>query len=152
MSYFINLVEAKKCVFLTYEGDMSVVEATAALEEIAELLVARRWKRVVVDVTTMQSVPKAAELFASGRALSQGSPLSARIGLVVRLDQAKHVRLIEMVARNGRVFLTYFTDAEKAEAWVQGDPSRHGTFRNCPHRGHPCAKPTKVETRGNHDS
>ena len=30
MSYFINPVEEEECVFLTHEGEMSLVEAAAA--------------------------------------------------------------------------------------------------------------------------
>lgn len=122
MPYFINPVEEAKCVFLTHEGEISLVEAAVARQEVAESLAAKRWNRVIVDVTAMRSVPKAAELLDLGEALPRSVPRSVRIGLVVRPDQAKHARLIETMARNGGVFLTFFFDAEKAEAWVRGSP------------------------------
>lgn len=120
MSYFINPVEEAKCVFLTHEGEMSVVEAAAARQEVGELLTTKRWNRIIVDVTTLRSVPKGAEVFTLGELLSRSLPQSARIGLVVRQDQTRHASLIERVARKGGAFLTFFTDAEKAEAWVRG--------------------------------
>ncbi len=43
MSYFINTVEEAKCVFLTHEGELSLAEAVAARQEIAELLAEKRW-------------------------------------------------------------------------------------------------------------
>lgn len=109
-------------MFLNYEGEMSLVEATAAQQEVGELLAVKQWSRIVVDVTAMRSVPKATELFALGGELAQSVPRRARIALVVRPDQAKHARLVETAARNGGTFLTFFIDVGKAEAWVRGDP------------------------------
>ena len=120
MSYFINPVEEEKCVFLTHEGEMSLAEAAAARQEIAELLAEKRWNRIIADLTAVRSVPKAVELFELGAGLSLSMPRSARIALVVRPDQTKHARLIEQVSRKGGVFLTFFVDAKKAEAWVRG--------------------------------
>jgi len=114
-------------VFLTHEGETPMVEVAAARQEVGELLAARRWNRLVVDITAMRSVPKAEEVFALGESLSQGVVRGARIALVVRPDQAKHARLIETVARNGGTFLTYFVDVDKAHIWVSGDTlSRRG--------------------------
>jgi hypothetical protein len=123
MSYCINPVEEAKCAFLSHEGEMSLAETAVAQQEIGGLLAARRWNRIIVDVTATRSVPKAAEAFALGESLSRTLPRSARIALVVRPDQAKHARLIEQVARKGGAFLTFFINAEKAEVWVRGTPS-----------------------------
>jgi len=122
VSYFINLVEEERCLSLTFEGEMPSIETAAARQEVAELLAARRWNRIIVDITAMRSVPKAVELFDLGGALSRSMPRSPWIALVGRSDQVKHARLLETVARNGGAFLTFFIDAEKAEAWVRGDP------------------------------
>ena len=126
MSYFINPVEEAKCVFLTHEGQMSLSETTTVQQEIAGLLAARRWNRVMVDVTAMESVPKAAEVFALGESLPRTLPRSARVALVVRPDQAKHARLLEQVARRRGAFLTFFVDAGKAEVWLRATPLVHG--------------------------
>jgi hypothetical protein len=153
MSYFINPVEEEKCVFLTYEGEMSLVEAMAAQQEVGELLAVKQWSRIVVDVTAVGSAPKALELFALGGELAQSVPRSVRIALVVRPDQARHARLIETVARNGGAFLTFFIDAEMAEAWVRGDPSVQARrlLPGVPAPGRPGAEPTTA-MRGNYNA
>lgn len=125
MSYFINPAEEERCVFLTYEGEITADEAAAARSEVNAVLVAKQWNRIVVDVTEWRSVPTALELFEAARKLSSSFAVKTRIALVVRPDQAKHARLIEKVARNDSVFLTYFLDPEKAMAWVMGTLPRH---------------------------
>jgi hypothetical protein len=87
MSYFINPFGGEQCVFLTFEGEMPLVETAAARREVAELLAANRWNRMTVDVTAMRSLPKVVELFDLGGALSRSTPRSAGIGLIVRPDQ-----------------------------------------------------------------
>ena len=93
------------------------------------VLVAKRWNRVLVDVTQWRSIPTALELFEFAKGLSSGLKLKVRVAFVVRPDQAKHARLIEKVARNDSVFLTYFHDVEKATFWVQGSLPRHDLQR-----------------------
>jgi hypothetical protein len=63
MSYFINPVGEDRCVFLSYEGEMPAVELSAARYEADAVLDQRRWHRLVVDVTQLQSVPTVPELF-----------------------------------------------------------------------------------------
>jgi hypothetical protein len=46
------------------------------------------------------------------------------VALVVRPEQERHARLVQEVARRGRVFLTYFLDAGKAALWVKQSPGR----------------------------
>ena len=112
-------------MFLTYEGEITGKEAAAARLEVNTLLVAKQWNRVLVDATEWRSIPTAVELFEFARGLSLDFTLKTRIALVVRPEQAKHARLIEKVARNDNVFLTYFVDAEKATTWVTGTLPRH---------------------------
>lgn len=139
-------------MFLTHEGEMSMLEAAAARQEVGELLTARRWNRIIVDVTAMRSVPKGAEVFALGESLSRSLPRGVRIALVVRPDQAKHARLIEQVARKGGAFLTFFIDAEKAKAWVRGTPvNARPLFPSVPTPCRPGAEPTTV-MRGNYNA
>ena len=120
MSYFINPVEEEQCVFLTYEGEMPPAEAVAVRYEATGALAARHWNRIVVDVTELRSIPTALDLFKFAESLSSDLPQSARVALVVRLEQARHAKLVETVARNDGVFLTFFFDVEKAAAWVKG--------------------------------
>ena len=126
MSYVINPAEQDRCVFLTYEGEITADEAVAARSKVKAVLVAKEWHRVVVDATGWRSVPTASELFHFANELSSVFSLKVRIALVIRPDQAKHARLVEKLARNDTVFLTYFLDAQKATAWVQGTLPRLG--------------------------
>ena len=105
-------------MFLTYEGGMTSDEAESARQEVNALLAMTRWSRVVLDVTQLQSIPTAMELFEFSEGLFLGLPRSARIALVVRPDQIRHAGIVENIARNSGVTLTYFTDAEEATAWV----------------------------------
>lgn len=63
MSYFINPVGDYRCAFPSYEGEMPAAELSAARYEVHAVLEQRRWHRLVVDVTQLQSVPTVPELF-----------------------------------------------------------------------------------------
>ncbi len=102
---------------------MPATETESARQEVNALLGTKRWNRIVVDVTQLRSVPTALELVEFSRRLSLDLPRSARIALVVQPDQAKHTKLIEIVARSGGAFMRFFIDAEKAQAWMRGDPA-----------------------------
>ena len=109
MSYFINPVGADRCVFLSYEGETPAVELSAARYEAGRRAESRHWHRLVVDVTQLQSVPTAAwdsSILPSG--LSSNISRTRRVALVVRPEEERHARLVQEVARRGRVFLTYF--------------------------------------------
>jgi hypothetical protein len=120
MSYFINPVQADQCVFLTYEGEMPPVEVAVVRSAAAGLLAANHWNRMVVDITELQSVPLALELFELGRGMASDLPPSARVALVVRPEQASQGEYVEKVARSDGVFLNFFFDPENATTWVSG--------------------------------
>jgi len=82
-----------------------------------------------VDITELRSVPTALELFAFARGLSSDLPQSARVALVVRPEQTKLAKLIENVARNYDMFLTFFFNAEEATIWVKGVKPHERTQR-----------------------
>jgi hypothetical protein len=119
MSYFINSVEEDQCVVLSYEGEMPPLEASAARCEATGVLDQRRWKRMVVNVTQLRSIPTRVQLFDLARSLSSKASPRMRVALVVRPEQAPQAKLVEKVARNDRVFLTYFVDPKQATAWVK---------------------------------
>ena len=52
--------------------------------------------------------------------LSADLPESVRVALVARPDQAKQAKLIEGIARNDGLFLSFFLDVEEATIWVKG--------------------------------
>ncbi len=119
MSYFINPVKEDECVFLTYEGDVSLIEIIATRYEASALLARKRWNRIVVDITELQSFLAAQELSELAKGLSEDLPRNARVALVVRPEQEGHAKLIEDAARNEGVLLAFFFDVEEATTWIK---------------------------------
>ena len=123
MSYVINPVEADQCIFLEYEGTVPPRQVIAARDSAAGLLAARRWNRIVADITEIRTLPLTREffiLYVLVRGLARKIPPSARVALVIRPEQELQARFIESVARKDGVFLTCFFDPEAATAWVKG--------------------------------
>ncbi len=119
MSYFINPVPEERCVFLTHEGEMPLGELATALQEVEDLLTLNRWTGVMVDVTTLRSVPKAEEVFTLGKTVPRHLPRNTRVALGIRPDQTKHARRIEQAVRRGGTLLMYFTESERAQRWTR---------------------------------
>jgi hypothetical protein len=119
MSYFINPVKEDECVFLTYEGDVSLIEIIAIRYETSALLARKRWNRIVVDITELQSFLAAQELSELAKGLSEDLPRNARIALVIRPEQEGHAKLIESTARNEGVLLAFFFDVGEATNWAK---------------------------------
>ncbi|MGA2787408.1 MAG: hypothetical protein ABSF60_07760, partial [Verrucomicrobiota bacterium] len=117
MSYYI--ISTGHCVFLTCEGISSLDEMTAAWREVRVELVEKRLNRVLVDVTALRTSPTTAELFDLAKLFwRDGFPGFGRIALVVRWDQSKLAKLLEMLVRTFGMWLTVFVSEEQAEAWV----------------------------------
>ena len=119
MAYFIKPIEEERCVTLSYEGDIPPREIAAARYEAHGLLNARRWSRMMLDLTQLRSVPTAPQLFDFAKGFAGHVPPDARVALVVRPEQVRQANFIEKVARRDGVFLSYFVDPEKAALWVQ---------------------------------
>lgn len=131
MSYSINPVGEDRCVFLSYEGEVPAVELSAARYEADAILDQRQWHRLIVDVTQLQSMPRTAELIDFAGGLSATVSRARRVGLVVRPEQDRLARLIQKLARRGRLFLASFLDPAKAIRWVkQSTPARQKLGRN----------------------
>lgn len=124
MSYFINPVEEEQCVFLSYEGEMPAREMSAARYEASGVLNGRQWNRIVVDLTALRSILTKAQLFDFAIGLSSGTPAEARVALVVRPEQKRHVNLLQKVARNKGLRLTSFLDPDRATLWVEQSGDR----------------------------
>ena len=106
MSYFINPVEADQCIFLEYEGTVPPRQVIAARDSAAGLLAARRWNRIVADITEIRTLPLTREffiLYVLVRGLARKIPPSARVALVIRPEQELQARFIESVARKDGV-------------------------------------------------
>jgi hypothetical protein len=97
-----------------------MIEIMSARYEANALLAAKRWNRIVVDITGLLSKFAAQELFDFARRLSADLPESVRVALVARSDQAKQAKLIEGIARNDGLILSFFPDVEAATNWVKG--------------------------------
>ena len=119
MSCFVNPVEEDQCLYVCYEGEMEPSGDSEAWREANGVLEERQWRRIVVDVTQLRSLPPSSELYDFARAFSSDRPSAKRVALVVRPEQARQAKLVEKVARHGHVFLTYFLDPERAIRWVK---------------------------------
>ena len=98
---------------------MTCMEIMAVRYEANELLSAKRWNRLVINIAALQSTPMTLELIDLASDLSSELPPGTRIGLVVRLDQVKQAELAGRVARIEGMLLTYFFDTEDATAWAK---------------------------------
>jgi hypothetical protein len=117
MSYYI--ISTDHCVFLTCEGISSLDEMTAAWREVRNELAEKSLNRVLVDVTALQTSPTTAELFDLAKLFwHDGFPGFGRIALVVRCDQSRLAKSLEMLVRTLGMWLTVFVSEEQGEAWV----------------------------------
>jgi len=148
MPYFIIPYEKERCVFLTCDGYMPLTEATAAWEEVQSWLVTRRWRRVLVEVTALQTAPEMGQLFDLAKLIWRDFPQGGRIAVVVRWDQSRFAKLLETLVRSVGMYLTVFVSEEQAEAWIFGEsrdkhqlPTFNSSSKTC------CAanKPREVE-------
>ena len=119
MAYCIKPIEEEGCLSLSYEGEIPPREIAAARYEAYGLLNARRWSRIMVNLTQLRSVPTAPQLFDFAKGFTGQIPPSARVALVVRPEQVRHANLVEKLARKDGVFLSYFVDPGKAVRWMQ---------------------------------
>jgi len=106
MSYELQPTERDQCVFVIYGAEITADEAESARQEVNALLTTLGWNRVAVDISQLQSVPTALEIFDFAESLCLELPRSTRIALMVRLDQGRHGRLVKNIARNRGVILT----------------------------------------------
>jgi len=117
MSYYI--ISTDHCVFLTCEGISSLDEMTAAWGEVRDELAQKSLNRVLVDVTALQTSPTTAELFDLAKLFwHDGCPGFGRIALVIRWDQSRLAKSLEMLVRTLGMWVTVFVSEEQAEAWV----------------------------------
>lgn len=132
MSYSIHTAEDDQCVFLVHTSDLSDAELAAARAEAYAVLDQHQWKRLVVDVTRLHSVPTSLELLDYAKGLAACAPRPVRVALVVRPEQQRPAKLFEKAARHGRVFGTYFVDPDHAVAWVKQAGARERANPNKP--------------------
>lgn len=119
MAYSVQATADDRCVFLFHTGDLPATELSAARSEADALLDQHQWHHPIVDVTRSRSVPRPLELLTFARGLPAIASRPRRVAVAVRPDQEQQARLIEKLARRGRLFLAYFLDRDKASAWLR---------------------------------
>ncbi len=120
MSHSIKSLKKDKCVSLTLEGEIPLIEIMAARYVVSGLLAKWRWNKAVVKIADLHSTLTTLEVIDFASDLSSDLPRDARVALVVRLEQERNAKIIERVARGGGVLLAYFFDMEEAKAWLTG--------------------------------
>jgi len=124
MSHFI--IPTDNGAFLTCEGNYSLEEITTAWREVREVLAEREWERTLVKVTALQAGPATEELFDLAKLFWRDFPSGGRIALVVRWDQSRLAKSLEMLVRSVGTGLTVFVSEEQAKVWAFGNPrSKH---------------------------
>jgi hypothetical protein len=118
MSYILIPDEKHGCVLVTCEGNVTLAEAATAWREVQSLTAGMRWKRVLVDATALRTKLDTEELFDLAKLLSRDFPQGGRMALVVRWDQSRIAKLLEMLVRSVGMYLTVFLSEEQAEAWM----------------------------------
>jgi len=128
MNSLPKMTKAKQkdeCVYLTCTGDMTLADMTMAWRKVQLMLTASGCKRILADVTALQSGFDPADLFDLAKLFWHNFPPSGRMALLVRWDQSTHAKLLEALLRCVGVYLTVFVSEEMAEAWVVEQPGRH---------------------------
>lgn len=125
MIYTVIPSQQEKCVSLICTGDMTLAEMTTAWGLVQIGLSRFGWKRILIDVTALQSSPDTAELFDLAKLFWRNFPQSGRMALVVRWDQSTRAKLLETLLRSVGVYLTVFVSDEVAEAWILEDSQKH---------------------------
>ena len=118
MTYTVIPSQKEKFVSLICTGDMTLAEMTTAWSLVQLGLSRLGWKRILVDVTALQTGPDTAELFDLAKLFWHDFPQTGRMALVVRWDQSTLAKLLETLLRSVGVYLTVFVSEEMAEAWI----------------------------------
>ena len=116
MSY--SIISTDNCVFLTCGGISSLDEMTAAWREVRGELAEKSLHRVLLNVTALRTSPTTAELFDLAKLFWRDFPQGGRMALVVRRDQSRSAKSVEMLVRTLGMWLTVFVSEARGEAWV----------------------------------
>lgn len=125
------IVSTDRCVHLNCKGEFSLVELTAAWQEVRDEMAKKGWDRALVNVTALQTSPKSAELFDLAKLFFEDFPQLGRVALVIRWDQSIFAKSLEMLIRTVGIYLTVFVSNEQAEAWVMSEPPGKQLVKQC---------------------
>lgn len=116
MSY--NIITTDHCVFLTCENISALDEIAGAWKQVRDELAEKSLNRALVNVTALQTSLDTEDLFDLAKLFWRDLPHGGRIALVVRWDQSRLAKVLEMLVRSVGLWLAIFISAEQAEAWV----------------------------------
>jgi len=119
MAYYIDPIAKEECVCLSFEGDIPPEELAAVGYETRGLLSARRWTRVLTDITHLDTRPTALQLIDFVQGLAGNLPAGSRLALVVVPDQTRETRLLQKVSRKGCLMVASFLDPDRAAVWLK---------------------------------
>ena len=116
MRHLIN--PADNCVLLICEGHYSLDGVTTAWREVQKAMAEREWERALVDVTALRTNPDTDDLFDLAKLFWRDFPPGGRMALVVRWDESRSAKSVEMLVRTLGMWLTVFVSEAQGEAWV----------------------------------
>lgn len=97
---------------------MTPAEITTACQQMLASLAGIESKGVLADVTALQTIPETEQLFDLAKFIWSHFRQIARIALVVRWDQSRLAKLLELLVRTVGVNLTVFVSRDHAMAWI----------------------------------
>jgi hypothetical protein len=118
MIYTVVPSQKQKCVLLNCAGDLSLPEMNTAWCLVHLRLSKLGWRRILIDVTALETGPGMEELFDLAKLFWRNFPQSGRMALLVRWDQSTPAKLLESLLRSFGVYFTVFVSGEMAEAWI----------------------------------
>lgn len=100
---------------------MTPAEIITACQQTLASLAGIESKGVLADVTALQTIPETEQLFDLAKFIWSHFRQIARIALVVRWDQSRLAKLLELLVRTVGVNLTVFVSRDHAMAWILGN-------------------------------
>lgn len=107
-------------VFLTCSGEITSAEMTSACQGTLVSLAGSHSKRVVVDIRSLKTIPETEQLFDLAKFIWRDFPKGGRIALLVRWEQSRLAKFLELLVRTVGVNLTVFLTQDRAMAWILG--------------------------------
>ncbi len=117
--YTINPREEEQCLHLHFRGQVSVQDAREAIDHASQVLAAREWRRLLVNITESPTKMSTLGLYELTLQSIHGLQPGTQIALVAGADHASDAGFVEDVARNRGLCLTAFVDAAQARAWLK---------------------------------
>ncbi|HEV2329485.1 MAG TPA: STAS/SEC14 domain-containing protein [Verrucomicrobiae bacterium] len=121
MSFTLTPNSNHQFVFVNCEGQMTSAEITSACQQTLASLAGKGCKGVLADVTALQTIPEMEQLFDLAKFTWCHFRRIGRIAIVVRWDQSRVAKLLELLVRTVGVNLTVFVSRDRAMTWILGN-------------------------------